>query len=510
MFRCFDGLKPAYRFLILLLLMSILYQYPFILFKRPQSVHHWRQSDCASLALNYYQTGMHFFQPQTHNLTSDGNTTGFVATSEIPIGYYFIAILYKIFGFHDYIYRIVNTIIFLTGLLFLFKVLSILLEGFFWPAFLALFFFTSPVLVFYGNNYLTDSSALAFALMAWYFFVRYYQTSLNKTYYISMILFLLAGAYKITALMSVFAILGIFIIELIGIANFRDKDRLFLDPIRQILPFIVIFAVIGAWVAYAKYYNRLHSTWYFSTFTLPLWNLDKDGVLRVIKNVRQLWLNQYFSVEALYLMAILFFGNLVLIRKGNRLLLTTTFFLFLGTILYGILWFVTFEWHDYYTINLYILLVFNVIAFAWLMNKHYRTVLHSKYLKIGFFIFFLINVIHADRQMDLRYNGWFTQYPEYRDYYTITPYLRSIGIQPLDTVICLPDGSHCTLYLMNLRGWTECLGNNRDRASVEASVKRGAKYLIVNGDEILKRDYLQGFLYHPFGQYGSVRIFKLD
>ncbi len=453
---------------------------------------------------------MHFFQPQTHNFSSDSDTTGYVATSEIPIGYYFIATLYKIFGYHDYIYRIVNTSIFLIGLFFLFKTFSLLIKGFYWPASLTLFFFTSPVLIFYGNNFLTDSSALAFTLIAWYFFIRYYQTGLQKSYYTSMVFFLLGGAYKITALISVISILGIFIMEVSGIAKFGKKDRFFPKPFWQILPLIVIFAVIGAWVAYAKYYNALHGTGYFSTGILPLWDMDKDGVQEVIKNVRELWLNQYFRVESLYLMAILFLANLVLIRKSNRLLLTTTLFLFLGTILYGILWFLTFKHHDYYTINLYILLVFNLIAFGWLMNEHHRNVFDSKYIKGAFLLFLMVNVVHAYHQMDARYHGWWTEYPKYKDFHTITPYLRSIGIQPLDTVISLPDTSHLTLYLMNQHGWTECLENNRNSASIATSVKKGAKYLIVNGSEVLGRDYIQGFLYHPMGQYGSVRIFKLD
>ena len=116
--KILNSINPNLYFIFLLLLFLIIYDYPSILFKRPQSVHHWRQSDCASIALNYYQTGMHFFQPQTHNLTSDNNTTGYCATSELPIGYYFIAILYKVFGYHDFIFRFVNTLIFLLGLFY--------------------------------------------------------------------------------------------------------------------------------------------------------------------------------------------------------------------------------------------------------------------------------------------------------------------------------------------------------------------------------------------------------
>ena len=99
-------------FIVLLFAVSFLYKYHQIAFKRPQSIHKWRQSDCASLALNYYQGGMKFFQPETHNLTSDGGTSGKCSTSEIPLLYYSVAVLYKIFGYHDWVYRIFNTLLF--------------------------------------------------------------------------------------------------------------------------------------------------------------------------------------------------------------------------------------------------------------------------------------------------------------------------------------------------------------------------------------------------------------
>ena len=63
-------------FITALALVAIFYDYQDIVFKRPQSVHKWRQSDCASIALNYYQDGMCKLHSETHNLTSDGGTSG--------------------------------------------------------------------------------------------------------------------------------------------------------------------------------------------------------------------------------------------------------------------------------------------------------------------------------------------------------------------------------------------------------------------------------------------------
>jgi len=54
------------------------------------------------------------------------------------------------------------------------------------------------------------------------------------------------------------------------------------------------------------------------------------------------------------------------------------------------------------------------------------------------------------------------------------------------------------------------MGNNRDSAGIAACIRKGGKYLIVNGNEILSRTYIQSFLNHQVGQYGNIRIYKPD
>ena len=137
-----------------LALIAVFYNYQDIVFKRPQSVHKWRQSDCASIALNYYQDGMNLRHSETHNLTSDGGTSGKSLTSEVPILYFSVAALYNLFGYHDFIYRIFNTLLFFLGLFFLFRLMRFILNDTFWSISLALLVFTAPVLVYYGNNFL--------------------------------------------------------------------------------------------------------------------------------------------------------------------------------------------------------------------------------------------------------------------------------------------------------------------------------------------------------------------
>lgn len=501
--------NPGFRFFFWLILFACLYQYPSILLKRPQSVHHWRQADCASITLNYYQNGMHFFQPQTHNLTSDQNTTGYCAPSELPLEYYFIAVLYKIFGYHDLIYRLVNTLIFLTGLFYLFKTALLLLKDNFWALFIALLFFTSPVLVYYGNNFLTDSSGLAFSLMGWYFFIKYYLLKTEKSFYISMLFFLVAGSCKISALISVASLFIIFLMETMRLFRSGKEESIFRKPFASLFAFLFLGGVISSWIYYAKWYNLLHNSGYFTTTIFPVWDMEKDKIALVLNRVKDLWLNEYFHVSTLYFFLAAFITNLVLIKRSNYLLAAVNLLLFVGSTLYAVLWFETFVNHDYYLINSYILLVFTLLNFAWIIKDRFPLIFSSVYLKLLLFGFLVFNLFHAKERVRLRYDGWWSEQAEYKDYNEIIPYLRSIGIDRKDPVICLPDETHFTLYLMNQPGWTQCLGENTDSVKISNSIHNGAKYLIINGDEILKRDYLQSFLKDPIGQFNVVKIFRL-
>ena len=101
-------------FLIVLVSIFFFLDYNHIISKPPQSTHHWRQADCASFTLNLAQGNGDFFHPEIHHLNSDNYTSG-AGVSEAPILYYFVARLYRLFGYHIAIYRIVNTLVFFTG-----------------------------------------------------------------------------------------------------------------------------------------------------------------------------------------------------------------------------------------------------------------------------------------------------------------------------------------------------------------------------------------------------------
>ena len=508
-------------FFIVLASVSVFYSYHEIAFMRPQSVHRWRQSDCASLALNYYQDGMKFFNTETHNLTSDGGTTGKCSTSEIPVLYYSVAALYKVFGYHEYVYRIFNMLLFFLGLFYLFRLLKYLIKDDFWAVVLSLLFFTSPVLVYYGNNFLSNTPALAFSIIGWYYFIRFYTERKEKYFLISAFVFLFAAAFKVTALFSVFALFGIYLLELAGLKLSPGKDKLFSRPVVYLLPFFFIFTVIGLWLIYAHNYNQSHDCYYFSTTIFPIWELDREVITRIVENIRKGMLFQYFNRTVLIFVSLCFLFLITFFRKSNRLLLLSVFTILTESIVYILLQFMTFEDHDYYVIDMYILPVVIIAAAFELLQREFPKIYRSVLFKGGFLALLVFNTFYARQELNARYKGWRNDdYANKKDIYSITPYLREIGITSKDTVISIPDVSNATLYLMNQKGWTEYtdpkfgrgekVRYNQDSAGIQASIDKGAKYLIVNGiKELYSKPYLKGFCTSLAGKYKGVLIFNL-
>lgn len=512
--------KSSLLFVVLLIAVAGLYAYQNIIFYQPQSIHKWRQSDCASLTLNYYQGGMQFFKPEVHNLTSKGGTSGLAYTSEMPFLYYGVALLYQVFGPHDFIYRILNTLIFLIGIFYLFRLIKLVTNSGVWSILLSLLFFTSPVLVYYGNNFLTNSTELAFSLIGWYYFTEFLFTKKSRSLFTSLIIFFFAASFKITGLLSLFAIGTVFLVECFGLQKFGGNKKLFTRPVFTFITIFLIVFTILAWVVYARIQNTQNECYYFSTVTFPFWGLDKAGIQNVIAKIRTVWFNQYFhpSVWAFLLVVLAFvvmhFKHLPALLRWILLTLAAE------VVLFVLLQFWTFGDHDYYVVGLYILPIILTLAAFYLLKSLYPRVFASSILKLSVLILLVFNVYYAKGEIYKRYHGWWNDKDKFADIYSIQPRLRQLGVQATDTIISIPDNSHATLYLMNQKGWTEYVDKqfntgetvyyNSDSATLAQSKTNGAKYLVINGiDQLYEKPYLNSFCFDTLGTYREVYIFKL-
>ncbi len=156
-------------FIISLIGLFFFFNFQFYLFLQPQGIHFIRQTDSLSFASNYYHNGFDFFHPSLFNLMSSEGK----AACEFPLIYYFVSLLYCIFGEKDYLLKIVNLLIFSIGIFHVFKLTFLLLKDCFYAFIVPLFLFSSVSLIYYSFNFLPDIAALGLTFSGWYFYFKF-------------------------------------------------------------------------------------------------------------------------------------------------------------------------------------------------------------------------------------------------------------------------------------------------------------------------------------------------
>jgi hypothetical protein len=528
--KSLPGKYPDLVFIIAVSAASLLFYYHIIVFSPPQSVHRWRQTDSASIALNYYMHGMKFFRPETHSLSSDGNKTGYAA-GEFPLLYYSVAALYKIFGPHDAVFRIFNMLIFFSGLYALFRTSLILVKDTLSSVFVVMLIFSSPAAAYYGCNFLPDSAALAMVFWGWFFFFKQHRSSgrnevpetrtrkekdtddsfnsgiieMNRTSSgISVFFFTLAALLKITMAIS----LGTLLI-LLAFESFRNRhDRKLKFMILQV---ITGFILTGLWYLYAIRFNSVHSSTVFLTSVTPWWAADPEKRKEITSFIIDRNLNLYFSYGMIVFVLICLF-ILVFLRKNiSRPLKLIIVSMLAGGFIYANLWYNQFQYHDYYFIVLLAPVALLLAGAIAALPAKWKKLRAWPLAGVAMTVFIIFNIIHARDEMKLRYFGWKREAPVYEDYFDIRPYLLQIGIKETDRVISIPDVTNCyTLYMMNRSGNNLPGINETTDTEIRKFINFGARYIFVNDSSLLKDPALGDFVKNEAGSRGTVHIFRLQ
>jgi hypothetical protein len=498
----------GWLFFMLLIIISFIYSYQSILFKPSQSIHQWRQCDCLSMTYNYYQDNNPFLEPATHNLGNDG--TG-KTISECPLIYYSVAMLWKLFGYHEFIYRLIVLLMFFAALAAVFKIFETALEDSVIAMTGALFLFTSPTLAYYANNYLMDVPALSLAIIGLYFFFRFERSCSDKYLYLSALFYAIAGLLKISSLLSFVAILGVFGLELIHV-RFHPDRKIFMHPVKQAAVLLGVILIQLIWYMYANNYNSHHNV-YFLIGILPIWDMGRAEIQATLHAIGDHIKWDYFRKETQIVFLIMLVLAFVFYRKVNKLVLVMTIFILVGFIAYILLFFNPLKDHDYYTINLFILVPFSLLVFFFMLKNKLNFIYTSLIFRILLIAFLIHNVDFARRRMSDRYNPdkWQNKYytTNIQAFTEVGPYLDSLGITKADKVISLPDNSiNISLYLMNRKGWTN-YGMNADSTKIRQRINQGAKYLLISDPKAYDEPGVKPFISNKAGRFKNIDIYKL-
>ncbi|NTW32364.1 MAG: glycosyltransferase family 39 protein [Bacteroidetes bacterium] len=473
---------------------------------------------------------MKFFSPEIYNLISDNKTSGKTA-GEFPILYYFIAILWKIFGVHVWIYRFVGLLFVFLGLYSLFRITDYFVKNTFWSIGLSMLLFTSPVFANYGISFITNVSAICIVLAGWWVFLRFYITKKNSFLYFSMLLFLIAGLIKISTLISFIFLFIIFIGE--RISFFNKKKKCIFNGLKNIIPFILVIIINFAWYYYAERYNKIHGGKYTFNNLWPIWELDKSKIYQYILQIRKNTIYELFNPLVLYSFVFMLLAIILTPKKHPKFFLHGIYILLSGGALYTLLWFQAFDVHDYYYTDLLIVIMFIPLTFFIFIKNYFESFLNSSTVKIIFSLFLLFNIVYCHDMLELRYfpkekkkyliigsqdipdyfkwfNWNYSQHSEALE--NIKTYLKSVGIKQEDKIISIPDESiNISLYLINQKGFTDFgYGDLKGEARINAFKNAGAKYLIISDTSLLREEYLKPFLEKKIGEYKNVQIFDLQ
>lgn len=450
----------------------------------PKGLHAWRQTDGAAMAYTYAQDNRSFFDPTILGQTSDFLESGDCAPSEAPVIYFFVGKLYQWFGFNEAYFRWITLGLFLISILGAFWLFFSLKGQFFESALPLLFWISSPILLYYSNNFLSNMSALSMAVLGFAFGYRFIYSC--KTSFISWacVFYAIAGLFKITALLGLTALLLAYLVRSI----YKKKSLFDKNLLWMFLAFIPTFA----WIIYAKTYNQEHLCYAFSTQLYPIWDLDFHGVQYHLELIAERWKGQFYPTISLWVLGISVLLFIINWKRFSRLYVLWVGVAFLGVLAYLAMQFQVLFAHDYYFTNLFIFpLMLLLPAFSHLKIGAKSG---SNWL-IGILMMLLfIQVIPEVRAIS---NERFTRFEDVdkERLMSFEPWLRRVGVKYDDKVVFAPDASHVSLYYLKQKGWTQCgyplnedgtMANSENYAfRLSVMSKNNAKYLLLYGDSVL-------------------------
>lgn len=528
------GINSFYKANLLLLLFIIslffLNYYSKTLFFRPSSIHQWRQADCLSITKNYYEEGMHFFEPKIH---FQGPKEG-KAVSEFPILNYSVAFLWKLFGEHEFIYRLLEYLLFITAIFVLFNTILHYYKSCLLAFFSVSFLLTSPLLTYYSLNFIADVPALSIGIISFCLFMHYYNGRSIRFFYGALFLGALAVLIKASALMALCLLLFFSFIDLFNLRRLFKTEKLFTKkPIYVLLIFFAI-GLIVAWYRFALAYNDNNSNHIFLLTVLPIWEMDVD---QLIYNLKMLFNNLFplfLNKAMLFLFMCLVIYVIAKFKALNSFLKYSFAFSGLFFVFYLLFFFQVFGVHDYYLNNLMIFPVITFLCFAHLVSATNFISDNKTFIRSFLILVTLFNSFHAAAIYRLRtieddkMNVWYpfvsreeTNLAKYLfwDYgnsikklESFQPYLREHGVNREDLVLSIPDQSFdISLYFLDQKGFTISRDHlMNDTTVADRFLTKNVKYLVLSDTNLKNQTAFKRISNHiePFFAKNGVQVFR--
>lgn len=525
------GLKQYLLLLAIIFILFFLNGYHRSLFFRPGSIHQWRQADCLSITKNYFEENLSFFKPKIHY---QGVKEG-KAVSEFPILNYSVALLWNIFGEHEFIYRLLEYLIFICAVVITFGISYRYFQSYLLSYFLAGLLLTSPLIVYYSLNFIADVPAFSIGLIGFFTFYNFYQTKKQVHFYLSLLMATLAVLMKASALTSLAVIFVFTLIDVLNLNSYFKTEKLFHKKLTPLLLLAGSLVVVSAWYAYALYYNDYMKNEVFLLTVLPIWELNSEELMHATKMLFNNYLLPWFLNKSMFTM---FVFICVFVCYYFKLLSSFFKISFILSGIYFIMYFVffyqVFNLHDYYLINLMIFPVITTLSAAQLIinEEVIRFNLNlTRFLIIVLLLGSSINSAAMYRLRTINKDHFVSWYPfisedeinlsnylfwEYGNAIqrieNITPDLRMHNIKRDDIVLSIPDPSfNISLYFMDQKGYTITRDHLiNDSLVTDLFLNKNIKYVVLSDTSLKNERAFIRLSQHlePYFTKGDVKVYK--
>lgn len=319
-----------------------------MVFWPPKGVHIWRQTDTLSIAFMIYKKWASLWHPQPLRI-------GPHDIPELPWLSYFLSLIWNVTDYQEWFYRLSSCVLWFGALLFFFSFTFRRTHSFFKSVVFTLFLFASPLISYYGCNYLPDVPALALTIIGLSCIFHRVEGSSRIWTIIGSIAFLGAVLLKASHMLGICALGGSLVLLWI-----KEKKRFqYID--------VLIGLMISGFLGMLWYkLSPIGSTGFGKFNYLPLWKWEHPQ--KTLNTILFFWSRFYGGVILLltYGTCILFALFQIAKRKEISLLSLTFVLYFIGSVLYFLFFFGAFQDHDYYVI---VLLGIIPLVLWWLANN---------------------------------------------------------------------------------------------------------------------------------------------
>ncbi|PZU99314.1 MAG: hypothetical protein DCE90_02010 [Pseudanabaena sp.] len=407
-------------------------------------VHSWRQADTAAMARNFYENGYNFFYPQ---IDWGGNLEGYCQT-EFPIYSFIIAILYKIFGFHESIGRLLSIGFSLIAIYFLYQLcLEITCDKklSFWSSF---FYTIIPTNIYYSRTFQPESLVLMSAISGTYFFYKWIKYDENRYLFISSLLICLSCLIKVVPVFYLFFPLTYLVWQKFQYKMFSNLN----------LYFYALIIIVPSFSWYFHSYqiaNEYGLSFGFGAERFG-WNLQRSGI--VFEQI-------IYFIAIRHLLVLGFVAMIVgMFYKRDRQEEIIFDLLFISNILYILMFANLNSFHEYYQLPL-------LIPASLYIGKAFVRVNYSKGLtRIILVIFLTISSLFYSLEYMAKED------PNYSELFELVQIVKQITPQNA-LIVATTGGDPTILYLSDRKGWIPS-PSSINSTYLSDRAKEGAKYLI--------------------------------